>query len=595
MPKEQSKEKNDFATYWTNQIRGGEEFRKKYSSYSKWEGYRKMYRNQWAKSIVPINKVFSFGRSMIPKVYFRAPRVSVTATHPSLVWHAKVVEAIDNTLIRTSMLKGTLKKAILDAYQTGIGPIKLGYDSLYGYDPRQAVGSGGETITQVDVNTGDKIEYQSGVQPGMPWALRVMPDDIVVPWGSRDATSLPWIAHCILRPVADVKADQKYDKLARGRIEGTRTYNKEGRRTAYNPTRKYPSDQLIAELWEVRDVKTGNVYVICEEQLLLSAKDNLQISGLPYEFIIFNEDSEFFWPISDITMLEPLQLELNDASTQESRHRAIALLKLLFKKGAISEDNLHKLLSGEVGPAVEILGETPLAAAIMYVQPHVPPDLRIVMRSILQDMQESMGTGANQQGNFSPYHGKTAAESMIVNESNENRQDERRDIVADVLVNIITKWNQMLFSFWDEERVTQIVTPEGQPFWIRHTGEELKGNYLLHVDPDSGMPLTRTLKYQMTQDMFKTFGGDEYINQVQLRQMLLDYYSIIDPRAGSLLNAPQGVDAAAIAAKRQPSPMFGGGRGGSLTQGKSGPGGGGQNVPIELAALAKQRQGMGGQ
>lgn len=592
MASRQKKEKNELATHWANQITSGEEFRKKYSSYNKWPEYRKMYRNQWASGIVPINKIFSYGRSMIPKVYFRAPRVSITATHPSLVWHAKVVEAIDNVLIRQAMLKGTLKRSILDAFLCGIGPIKLGYDSLYGYDPRQAIDSSGGTATQVSTKTGEKIEYQTGVNPGMPWALRVMPDDIVVPWGTRSSSSLPWIAHRILRPVDDVKGDQKYEVTARGRIEGTRAYNKDGRRTSYQPAMKYPSDQVLAELWEVRDIKTGNVYVICEEQLLLSANDPLQINGVPFEFITFNEDSEYFWPISDASILEPQQLELNDTSTQEARHRAIALLKFLYKKGAIDKENLEKLLSGNVGPGVEISGEDPLGTAIMLLQPHVPPDLRIAMKGILQDMQESLGLGANQMGNFSPYHGKTAAESMIVNESNENRQDERRDIVSDVLVNIVTKWNQMLFTFWQEERVTEIVTPEGQPFWIKHTGDELRGNYLLNIDPDSGMPITRTLKYQMAQDMFKTFGGDPLINQVGLRQMLLDHYSAVDPRASGLLNVPQDADPQAIANERQPAPMLGGGKGG-LTRGKSGPGGGGMKEPIELAAFAKQRQGGG--
>lgn len=588
--KAQSVEKNDLATAWANKITSGEEFRKKYSSYSKWGDYRKMYRNQWAKNIVPVNKIFSYGRSMIPKVYFRAPRVSITATHPDLVWHAKVVEAIDNILIRTSLLKGTLKKAILDAFLCGIGPIKLGYDSEFGYTPSQAVGTGGETATQVNVKSGAKIEYQKGIHPGMPWALRVMPDDIVVPWGTRDASNLPWIAHYILRPVEDVHNDQKYEAGARSRIEGTRTYSKDGRRTPYQPSRKYPTDQLLAELWEIRDLKTGNVYVISEEQLLMAQPDNLQINGMPYEFIIFNEDSEYFWPISDALMLEPQQLELNDASTQESRHRAIALLKFLYKKGTIDRTELEKMLSGAVGPAVEVGGDEPLAAAILLLQPHVPPDLRVAMRGILQDMQESLGVGANQTGQFSPYHGKTAAESMIVNESNENRQDERRDVVADVLVSIVTKWNQMIFSFWDEERVTQIVTPEGQPFWIKHTGPELKGNYLLSVDPDSGMPLTRTLKYQMSQDMFKTFNGDQLINQVLLRQMMLDYYSVLDPRASNLLNVQDGVDATAIAAERQPMPMFGGGSGrGGLARNKSGPGAS-QKEPIELSAFAKSRQ-----
>jgi len=586
------KDRDIFAEEWMNRIASGKSFRTKHSSYSKWDAYRKMYRNDWSSSVVPVNKVFSYGRMLIPKVYFRAPRISVTATRPDLIWHAKVVEAIDNILIKQSLLKGTLKQSVLDAFLCGIGPIKVGYDSLYGYLPEQAISDDGETGTQVSRKDGTKIEYQTGVYPGMPWALRVMPDDIIVPWGTRSASSIPWIAHNIIRPLEDVKADQKYNKALTAKLVGTRTSSKEGRRTAFKPFGgEHNKDELYADLWEVRDIKTGHIYVICEEQLILAEEDPLlRVGGIPYEFIIFNSDSEYFWPISDATILEPQQLELNNTSTQESRHRAIALLKFLYKENRIDRGELEKLLSGKVGVAVEIKeSDEPLANAIQMLQPHVPPDLRMAMKGILQDMQESLGVGANQLGNFSPYHGKTAAESMIVNESNEARQDERRDIVADVLVNIVQKWNKMIFEFWNEEKVTRIVTPQGEPFWIKHTGPDLKGDYLLNVDPDSGMPLTRTLKYQMGQDMWKQFNGDELINQVLLREIVLDAYSTVDPRASMLLNVPQGVDAQASAKQRQPFPATS--KSGGMVKGKTGPGGG--EIPMELAAFAKT-MGQGG-
>ena len=94
------KKKDEFTSHWMTQIKSGLEYRKKYSVKDKWETYRKYYRGQWAESIVPINKIFSYGRMLIPRVYFRAPRVTVTASRPDLIWHAKVVEALDNLLIK---------------------------------------------------------------------------------------------------------------------------------------------------------------------------------------------------------------------------------------------------------------------------------------------------------------------------------------------------------------------------------------------------------------------------------------------------------------------------------------------------------------
>src|SRR5574340_883629 len=161
---------------WMDEINAGLDFREQVSTVQKWERFREMYRGKWDTAVHPINRVFSYGRSMIPRVYSRYPRVSVTTKRPELVWHARVVEAIDNALIRELNLKYTLKRSILDSYLCGIGPIKLGYDSLFGFVPEQVTLPGGESVTQVSSKTVNKrIEYLYNVKPGMPWACRVQP------------------------------------------------------------------------------------------------------------------------------------------------------------------------------------------------------------------------------------------------------------------------------------------------------------------------------------------------------------------------------------------------------------------------------------
>ena len=60
---------SDKATEWTHRIKKGEEFRKTFSSYNNWKAYRNMYRNKWDEDILPVNKIFSYGRMLIPRVY----------------------------------------------------------------------------------------------------------------------------------------------------------------------------------------------------------------------------------------------------------------------------------------------------------------------------------------------------------------------------------------------------------------------------------------------------------------------------------------------------------------------------------------------
>ena len=578
---------NEYINDWMDKIKQGLDFRKKYSTRQRWSDYRKMYRGQWDLGIVPVNKVFSYGRAMVPRVYFRAPRVCVTAMQPELVWHAKVVEAIDNLLIKQALLKTTLKMSTLDSYLCGVGPIKLGYDSEFGYLPEQAVTDDGETATQINTEEGNRIEYNEGIRPGTPWALRVRPEDIVVPWGSTDASSLPWIAHYVLRPLDDVMHDQKYK--IKEELKGTRTPSMDDEpRTIYRPRAERDKSLPFAELWEVRNLKEHKIEVFCENQVIMSSDDLLQIDGLPWEFLMFNPDPEYFWAIPDVSMLEPQQKELNDTRTQASRHRAIALLKFLYRRGTIKEEELTKFLSGIVGPAVAVEQEAEnIANAIVTLQPHIPPDLRAEALGILSDMRETLGFSQNQEGAFSPYHGKTATETMTVEQGFEVRVDERKDLVADLLVRIVRKWNQMIFRLWTQEKVVRIVSPQGEPFWINYTGDQLRGDYLLTIDPDSGMPVSKGLKYQMGKELMELFGGDMLIDQIGLRQVVLENYDAVDPRVSRLLSATPGMSPMAIAAARQPTPMQGGG-------GK-GAGGGRQGSspekPMDLTAFKTKMQG----
>ena len=549
--KVKTESKSDFITEWQARIKAGKKYRQKFSSSKNWSDYREKYRGNWPDEMYPVNRIFSFGRSLIPQVYFQSPYVTVTATRPEFEGHAKVVEAIDNWLIRETLLKNTLKKSSLDCYLCGTGPIKIGYDSEYGYSPAQAVDQDSATATQIGTKESRLIEYRSNVKPGMPWALPVLPEDVIVPYGYQSSTSLPWIAHRILRPLADVKQDQKYNNTKD--LEGTRIADLDEevkKRSLFTEQNSVP----YAELWEIRDVATRRVYIICEDQVLFDDIDELQVDGLPWEFIIFNEDPEHFWGISDADIIMPQQMELNEIRTQSSRHRKIALIKFLALKGALKDFELDKFLSGEVGPYVEVDAES-LAQTIMMLQPHVPPELSPLAQEVKQDMREGMGFSENELGAFSPYHGKTATETERVGQSHDNRVGERKAVVADCLVNVIRKWNQMLFKFWTSERVIQVAGPQGAQHWIEYTGDQLAGEYNLKVDPESGFPVSKAMRTQIADGLVKTYGGDILLNQMELRKRHLEQFEWIFPGIMQLL--VQGVDpgtAAMEASMRQPAP-----------------------------------------
>lgn len=563
-----SQKDKDLNEHWKQEIKAGKVYRKRHGRHQDWKEYRKYYRGDWKDRIVPVNRTFSYGRSMLPRVYFRAPRVSVTPRHPRFKWQAKVIEAVDNWLIQETLLKLTLKRSALQSFLCGVGPIKLGFDSEFGYIPDQAIDRDSSTATQYSRKSGENIEYNVGVKPGMPWALPVLADDVVVPYGYQWAESLPWVAHRIIRPLDDIKEDQKYKNTKN--LSGTRMSDiYESRPKVDLPERD--DDIRYGELYEIREKRENKIITICEDEVLLEDVDALQVEGLPWEFTIFNEDPEYFWGIPDARMIEPQQLELNEARTQAQRHRKIALIKFLYLSGKISEDQLENFLSGEVGPAVAVEGES-IDSVISVMQPHVPPDFDMQARVLSTDMAETLGYSPNELASYRQGTPPTATEASRVGGAHDIRDDERRDIMKDVFINIIRKWNQYVFQFWDQERVIQIAGPDGAQHWVQYTGDQLIGEYDYLVDMDAALPITKSLRHEVANAVFDKYNGDQMINQIELRRMHLQQFEWVFPGISSLLNTEMPPEEAALAGlERQPhpgGPGMKGNRGGGRTPDK---------------------------
>lgn len=574
---------------WMERIRVGKRYRKRYSSQKKWPEYRKMYRGDWKADIVPVNAMFSHGRSLIPRTYFRNPMVTVTETHPDLRYHARVLESVDNYLIKELALKATLKGATLTTFLCGTGPIKLGYDSQFGYLPDQAIDANMGTVTQVARRERRKIEYNANIKPGMPWALPELPENVIVPYGYKNASEMPWIAHRIFRPLRDVKQDQKY-KGTRG-LKGTRLSEIDDLRKVHERTFFGEDDIEYAELYEIRDFASGEMRVLCEDKMILASPDALQTEeGLNWEFLIFNDDPEHFWGLPDAGIIEPQQLELNETKTQQAQHRRIALIKFLYMKGVISEENLQHMLSGNVGPAIEVDTDVGLANAITMLQPHVPPDLQIAINELMGEIRYGLGESENQTGAYKGGTPPSATESVEVAQTTGSRDEERRDILGDLLVRIVKKWNQYIFKFWDHEQIIDIVGEDGYKQWVSFHGSELDADYHYNIDPDSGFPVSKQMRHDVASGIFKAYNGDALIDQVSLRHMHLQQYEWLFPGISRLVRAEDPELARIMAETRQPHPMGGGSGGGAGNQKGSNQGGGRRAMTKDSATPLERLQ-----
>jgi hypothetical protein len=490
--------------WWQEEIKRGLLYQELYGRPQEWRRYRGYYRHQWTPgTAMPVNMVFSIIRSMIPQVYFHNPRVFVTAQKPGMELHARTVEATDNQLIREMGLKKQIKRIIQDAGIQGSGVIWRGYDSEYGWDPTKLDPTTGDsTLTFLD-KRGYRIEYNAYVAPGMPWALRAELESTIFPWGTRDVKNAPWVAMRVLRPLDDVKSDPKYRNT--GSLTPVRLMPQSGGQDEYS---KILERVEYAEMWQIRDVKTGEIVVVAIDHphFLRREEDEMQIDGVPFHWFVFNDDPVFPWGIPDARIMEPQQLELNETRKLAMYHRRVAIVKALVKKGAIKKEEMDKLLDEDVKAMVNVESEGSIREAVEFVNSQIPQDLHAWAELIRGDIREVTGYGRNQLG-VAQGDRTTATEARLVSGAHEIRVDERRDLAADLLEEIMRGVNQTIFKFWTTRRVVQVVGPSGLPGWIEYTGEELRGEYNYRIDPNNGAPVSGVTRKQDAAQLLQLWAG----------------------------------------------------------------------------------------
>jgi hypothetical protein len=502
--------------WYKSAVLNGLRFQRKYAKSHMWQQYKAYYRHEFPDGTLPVNLVFSILRSIVPQVYFRNPSVVVTPTKPGLEYelHARLVQDLDRWMLLETGVKYQIKKLVNDSFLCGISSGFVGYDSEYGYSISKTIGQEGQaSLTQFN-KQGNRIEYNNLVNPGMPWFLRARPEDVVYPWGCESAYNAEWVAMRVFRPLADIKADPKYKNTSdlKGSYTQRRTQPEGGMRDEWADGEF--KDHEWVELWQLRDAKTKEIvcFTFDHNEFLRKEEDLMQIDGIPVETLAFNPDPDFIYGVPDARIIEPQLLELNEIRTQGMKHRRVDVLKFLYKKGAFTSEQMNKLLSEDVQAGAEVNNEDPINQVIMPLNPGasgILADLERMGEVVRGDIRETVGFSRSSTGE---YQGKThisAKETEIVNWANQIRIDERRDMVADMLQNVVRRYNQMVFTYWKDPIVRSIIGPDGARYWIKFSPADIRAEYTYKIDPTNALPVDQRTKRQDATEMFNAWSQAE--------------------------------------------------------------------------------------
>ncbi len=502
--------------WWLEQIKKGIEDRDKWTYQSNWNRWRDYYRGNWRANVMPVNLFFMMIRTIVPRIYFRNPSISVSPAKPGFMnmAFARMLERADNKMIKQMRLKQQMKKIIQDTFMFGTGFGKLGFGGRF--VPSQF---GEDEVLNKD---GERLEFVNHAMGDMPWFARVRTGNMVWPAKTEDFSTARWAAEKVIRALVDVKDDPRLKNTKD--LQGTVWAKIEHSTHRTN----HPID--VIEMWEIHDRKTGKVILIAVDNNnkskgteLLFEDDALQQYGnLPYFPLVFNEDDETAWGVPDSKILEPQQLEINETRTQIMKHRRMSLIKILVKENAMTHEEAEKLVSEDIGAVVFIKGD-PRSSVENFDAGGIPRELFASAEMTMQDTRETVGFSRNQFGEFNSRSGDTTAtEANIVKQASEIRVDERRDLAADLLQEVGTHMHGLMFENWGTDQVVDVIGPGGVPIWVEFRGELLKnGRYNVTVDPDSAVPESRELRERRAVEAYSILKENPLIDPVNLTQFLL--------------------------------------------------------------------------
>lgn len=534
----------ELLTHWKSEIRKAIKYREDFALSKHWKRYYAYYRGQAKSGIYSVNKYFSMLRSGIPRIYFRNPKIVAVPTRPGFEASAAVIQSVDNHILREINIKQTMKAVVQDVFFCNKGFVKVGYSREFGVLP---------DVGTKTLPADEDIEYNVSVKEDMPWALRTSPECFLVKWGTSTLNDVQWVAHKVVRLLDDIKKDPTYtntSKLQGGYVRELRG-KKEGEMLVSEQTKSSQQVQLSSkgeegeqwvEIYEIRDAKRGEILAINldhDKFLRSPVNDELQIEGVPFVDLCFNPDNDIFWGPSDATLLEPHQREINDVKAQISQHRKINLIKFLYDRELMKPEQFEALMRGQVGAGLGIPGVT--KNAIIALQPGEPLILKQDAIEIERDINETLGFPRTEAGEYAGPPRRTAEEVQQVSQAHWIRMDERRDLLADFLVDIVRKINQIIFTNWTEEHVAPVVGPDKALYWVKYTGKEIKGEYDFTVNIDTGKPITMDTRRQEAERLLDKVRADpnaaQIINVQELWRKVFSLYDWIDD--DTIMKAPQ--------------------------------------------------------
>jgi hypothetical protein len=457
--------------------------------------YRKMFKgDHWGglgrnidktqNDLVVVNYVYSILKSVIPQTYYQDPYFDVYVNDPMSMGKMFTPETLklqlpdgsmpilDELLKREQLtedalnekwgqlkIKQTMKRIQLDQLVMGFGAGKLGWSTQTKKD-----------YDKPNMETGQ--EYTELVTEDDAFFLRVSTQDILFDTSAKHFDEMRWMATRYFLPIEMVRERFNFEGgFNPVTVVDQKLINK------FNQTDRQAFE--MAEIWEFQDLGEDKFFYMTDGyDKYLNVVDNQYNIGFNTKIFAVNDCPDELLPISDVSQIEDLNMELNKTRTQMLNHRRKLQRKILAESDAFkTQEEFNRFMNDDDMQVCEVKSGALSSNKVLIVQPGIlPPDFYHIDEINKDDIYQVSGTGANQlaaEGLVS----KTATEANIIEKNANLRNKERVDKLDDYCEELARDLLSIMQKFPKKSTFRQ----RDKQIWVQHDEKDIKGDFSVAI------------------------------------------------------------------------------------------------------------------
>lgn len=510
--------------------------------------YRGRHYDQVTKTDrIVVNMAFATINVIAPSVAVNNPKVQLQARSPDNAPQAIIAQEVVNYEWRRGGFQEEFRAAVDDKLMIGHGWLKVGYKyhssdvpAIVPDDDKPEVETKGGMVEE-----DPSLEVNQVVTEDAPILERISPFDMFVDPDARNVKELRWIAQRVKRPIADARADRRYNKKAREALNPSVGSKWEATDAPAHGQQPDGEKHGYVEIFEMWDCKTGKVCTFAEngEEFLIPPKETPYPFNHPF-FMVRNYDvPDEFYPMGELEAIEVLQHELNNTRTQMLNHRKKFSRKWLFRKSALDDDGISALESDIDNTMVPVESDTPLDQIIMAMPASITPPEFYNQSSMIQDDINLVSATSEYTRGSMPDIRRTATEAAMIQDSQNARSSDKLARVERELAALAEKLLMVLQVFLTGQHVVRIVGQDGMQSWGFYDRDYIQGNFDFNVEAGSTQPQNETFRRQAAMQMVDALAPfAEVLNMPELaKHVLQEGFGVRNPDRFIMAPPPQGM------------------------------------------------------